>query len=151
MNCQSLVVVRRFARAVQAALLLLATPLASQVPGVNVSARYGIALTSYDYSSVCGAVSGAYSVEAQGRHRWFPQLTVDKFSGSGGGGTGCVSVPPSVGGLRVDGATRVGLGGGARIGRGLVQLEGAVLGGIVDGRTRSTVPIARVAPDACRR
>ena len=116
------------------ALLLLATPLASQVPGVNASARFGIALTNDDYSSVCGAVSGAYSVEVQGRHRWFPQLTVDKFSGSGMGGTGCGSVPPSVGGLQVDGATRVGLGGGARIGRGKVQLEGAVLGGIVAAR-----------------
>ncbi len=119
---------------VTVSLLLLATPLASQVPGVNASARFGIALTNEDYSSICGAVTGAYSVEVQGRHRWFPQITVDKFSGSGGATTGCGSVPPSVGGLQVDGATRVGLGGGARIGRGNVQLEGAVLGGIVSGR-----------------
>lgn len=116
------------------ALLLLATPLASQVPGMNASTRFGIAMTDNHYSSNCGAVTGAYSVEVQGRHQWFPQLTVDKFSGSGMGGTGCGTVPPSVGGLQVDGATRVGLGGGARIGSGKVQLEGALLGGIIAGR-----------------
>lgn len=118
---------------------LHATPLIAQMPGINATARFGLAVPSDDYASDCGDPSLALSVDVQGKHRVFPQLSLDHFTGSGGGGDDlCIPVLPNVGrgvgGLRLDGATRVGLGAGARIGHGWLQLEGAVLGGFVAGR-----------------
>ena len=120
-------------------LALLATPLLAQRPGVQVSARVGLAVPSEDYDASCGDPSLALSVDVQGKGRLFPQLSLDRFTGSGGGGDDvCIPVLPSVGtavgGFRLDGATRVGLGAGARLGAGIVQLEGAALGGFVTGR-----------------
>ncbi len=120
------------------AFTLLAAPLDAQLPGVNASARLGIASPSDDYQSNCGHTSLAFSLDVQGKRRLFPQLSVDHFYGSGGGDVKCVPAPSEVatvvGGLRIERATRVGLGAGARVGRGIVQLEGAVLGGFVVGR-----------------
>jgi hypothetical protein len=120
-------------------LALLAAPLAAQRPGVQASARFGLSVPSDDYAADCGDPSLALSVDVQGKGRMFPQLSLDRFTGSGGGGDDlCIPVLPTlgtaVGGLRLDGATRVGLGAGARLGRGIVQLEVAALGGFVTGR-----------------
>jgi len=72
-------------------------------------------------------------VDIQGRRRLFPQLSLDHFTGSGGGDVACIPGGPEsgilVGGLRLNGATRVGLGVGARVQRGPIQLEGAALAG----------------------
>lgn len=120
------------------ALSLLAAPLHAQMPGVQASTRVGIAIPSDNYQSSCGDASLAFSLDVQGRQRWFPQLSLDYFSGGGGGDVACIPVAPSVGtgvgGLRLDGATRLGLGAGARVRRRVVQLEGVLLGGIVGGR-----------------
>lgn len=117
---------------------LYATPLIAQMPGMNASARFGLAVPSSDYASDCGDPSLALSIDVQGKRRLFPQLSLDHFTGSGGGDDLCIPVLPNVGrgvgGLRLDGATRVGLGAGARIGHGMLQLEGALLGGFVAGR-----------------
>jgi len=117
---------------------LLAAPLAAQRPGVNASARLGYAIPGDSYQSNCAHFSRALSVDVQGKRRLFPQLSVDHFLGSGGGDVLCGPDPSKVatfvGGLRIERATRVGLGAGARVGRGMVQLEGAVLGGFVTGR-----------------
>ncbi len=120
-------------------LALLATPLLAQRPGVHASARVGLAVPSEDYDASCGDPSLALSVDVQGKGRLFPQLSLDRFTGSGGGGDDlCFPVLPSVGtavgGFRLDGATRVGLGAGARLGAGIVRLEGVALGGFVTGR-----------------
>ena len=115
------------------------TPLVAQMPGMNASARFGLAVPSDDYAADCGDPSLALGLDVQGKRRVFPQLSLDHFTGSGGGGDDlCIPVLPNVGrgvgGLRLDGATRVGLGAGARVGHGMLQLEGAVLGGFVAGR-----------------
>ena len=50
----------------------------------------------------------------------------------------CLAVSPSigtaVGGLRLEGATRIGLGVGGRLGNSAAQLEGSVLEGVITGR-----------------
>lgn len=121
-----------------ATLALLAMPLSAQRPAVQATARAGIASPSDDYQVACGASSLALSLDVQGSGRWFPQLSLDHFTGSGGGDVACLPVLPSVGtgvgGLRLDGATRVGVGVGGRVGREMVQLEGAVVGGLITGR-----------------
>ena len=110
----------------------------AQKTGANVTARTGIAVADDKYQSNCDQVSLAYSLDVEGRGRVFPQFAVDHFSGSGGGDVLCGVLDPAVGtpggGLRLDGATRVGLGVGARLGTGLLQLEGVVLSGIITGR-----------------
>lgn len=119
-------------------LCLSAAPVRAQMPALNVTARAGLGIPSDEYQSNCGHISAAYSVELQGRGRVFPQVSLDHFAGSGGVDKACVPVDPSVGtargGLRVEGATRIGAGVGARIGGPRVQLEGLLSGGVVSGR-----------------
>lgn len=115
-----------------------AVPARAQIPEMHVTARAGLGMPSDDYQSNCGAVSAAYTVDLQGRGRLFPQLSLGHFAGSGGGDVACIPVDPSVGtargGLRLDGATSVGVGAGARIGGPRLHLEGIVSGGILSGR-----------------
>lgn len=127
-------------RAMTSAVLVLALttstamPLAAQRVRMNATVRVGFATAADDYAETCGAESLAYTVEVQGRRRWFPQLTLDKFSGSGGATTACSFEGTTTGGLQLDGSTRVGVGAGARVGHGWVQAEGAVLVGALNGR-----------------
>ena len=120
------------------ALRFLSTSLQAQKLGAQVSARWGIAVADDRYQTACGAISGAFSLDVKGNRKIFPQIALDHFAGAGGGDVACVPVDPSVatavGGLKLDGATRLGLGVGARLGAGLVQLEGAVSSGIITGR-----------------
>ena len=110
----------------------------AQKTGANVTARTGIAIADDKYQSNCDHASLAFSLDVEGRGRVFPQIALDHFSGSGGGDILCGAMDPAVGtavgGLRLDGATRVGLGVGARLGTGPLQLEGVVLSGIITGR-----------------
>lgn len=110
----------------------------AQVAPLYVSVHGGLAIPADAYQSNCGDVSLAYGVDVQGRGRVFPQVSIDHFTGSGGGDILCLAVSPSgvpfVGGLRIENATRIGLGGGARWGTGPIQLEGAALGGVMIGR-----------------
>ncbi len=121
-----------------ATLTLLAVPLSAQSSSVQATARVGIAIPSDEYQRDCGASSLALGLDLQSKGRVFPQLSLDYFSGSGGGDVACIPVLPSVGtgvgGMRLDGATRGSVGAGARVGRGTLQLEGVVLGGFVAGR-----------------
>lgn len=130
---------------ISAALVLatsMAAPVAAQDTGVNATIRVGIATADDDYAATCGAESIAYSIDVQGRRRWFPQLTVDKFSGSGGATTACSFEGVIGGGLQLDGATRIGVGTGTRVGNRWVILEGAVLAGLITGRRGFTLPQA---------
>lgn len=113
-------------------------PTHAQRAPVRVSAHGGLAVPADAYQSNCGHVSLAYGVNVQGRGRFFPQASVDHFVGSGGGDILCLPLSPDgthmVGGLRIENATRIGLGGGARWGQGALQLEGVALGGVMVGR-----------------
>ena len=119
-------------------LVLHSTPLSAQIPSLQATASVGVAIPSDDYQSACDASSIALSVEVQGRGRWFPQVSLDYFTGSGGADVACIPVLPSVGtgvgGLRLDGATRLGVGAGGRIGGNRLLLEGALLAGLISGR-----------------
>jgi hypothetical protein len=92
-----------------------------------VTARLGIAVPDDAYQRKCGHASIALGADVQGRRQLFAQLSVEHFTGSGGGDVACLPIDPArgtaVGGLRLDGATRVGLGVGVR-----------VLGGLIAGR-----------------
>ena len=131
---------RRCANAVSVAvcgLVFWSASLQAQSLGAHVSARAGIAIPDDAYSSNCGEPSMAFSLDVEGRRQVFPQISVDYFSGPSGGEVSCITDPSvgvKVGGLRVEGSTRVGLGVGARLGTGLAQLEGVVSSGIVSGR-----------------
>ncbi len=118
-------------------LIALARPVYAQIGGLQASGRFGIAIPGNDYQSNCGHVSLAVTLDMQGRGRWFPQLSLDRFAGSGGGDEVCRPATSSggttTGGLQVENATRFVLGGGGRVGSGNLQLEGAVLGGLVSG------------------
>lgn len=120
------------------ALALWSASLAAQAAGAQVTARFGLAVPDDAYQVNCGHASLALGVDVQGRRALFPQLSLDQFTGSGGGDVACLPVAPpmgtAVGGLRLDGATRLGLGVGARTRGGPVQVEGAVLGGVITGR-----------------
>jgi hypothetical protein len=120
------------------ALALAAMPLAGQATGTQVTARLGIAVPDDAYQRKCGHASIALGADVQGRRQLFAQLSVEHFTGSGGGDVACLPIDPArgtaVGGLRLDGATRVGLGVGVRVQGGPVQLEGVVLGGLIAGR-----------------
>lgn len=120
------------------ALVLWAAPVAAQSRGAQVTARLGIAAPDDAYQVNCGHASIALGVDVQGRRQLFPQLSVDHFTGSGGGDVACIPIDPArgtaVGGLQLDGATRLGLGVGARVRGGPVQFEGEVLGGVIRGR-----------------
>lgn len=120
------------------ALSVFTDPVHAQRRGGHVSARFGIATPSDDYQSNCGHSSLALGVDVHGRGRWFPQLSLDHFSGSGGGDVACLPITPSggiaTGGLRIENASRLTLGGGGRVGGGTLQVEGAVLGGFVAGQ-----------------
>jgi len=120
------------------ALALWSAPLAGQTKGAQVTARLGIASPDDAYQVNCQHASIAVGVDVQGRRALFPQLSLEHFTGSGGGDVACIPIDPAigtaVGGLRLDGATRLGVGVGARTGRGPVQFEGVVLGGVMTGR-----------------
>ncbi len=126
------------AAATLGAVTLGAAPLHAQSNGVRLSARGGFAAVDDAYQSNCGHSSLAFGVDVQGGGRLFPMASLDRFWGSGGGDVLCLPVAPSIGnaagGLRLEGATRFGLGAGARAGSGAVQLEGALLGGVIAGR-----------------
>jgi hypothetical protein len=116
---------------------MFAIPLKAQ-HSAHVTARIGIASPSDAYQSNCGHSSLAYSLDVQGTRRLFPQFSLDHLSGSGGGDVLCLPRSAmngtTVGGLRLDGATRLGIGAGARAGNRFVQVEGAVLAGLMTGR-----------------
>ena len=117
--------------------LLWTAPLQAQSLGVHVSGRAGLAIPDDAYSSNCGESSMAFSLDVEGRRQVFPQISVDYFAGPSGGDVSCITDPSlgvKVGGLRVEGSTRFGVGVGARTGAGRAQLEGVVSGGIVSGR-----------------
>ena len=120
------------------AILACAVPLHAQ-RSAHVSARFGLAAPSEAYQSNCGHSSLAYSLDVQGTRRLFPQFSLDHLSGSGGGDVLCLPQSSlngtTVGGLRLDGATRLGLGAGARLGTRFAQIEGAVLAGLMTGRS----------------
>ncbi len=120
-----------------ATLIALATPLRAQIRGANISLRTGLAVPDDKYADNCGDPSMAFSADVQGRGRVFPQLTLAHFSGSGGGDDLCFGVAPNVGTavgrLDLDGATRVGLGVGARLSSRFVAIEGVVQGGAIRG------------------
>ncbi len=117
---------------------LLSTPLIAQLPDITASARLGLGIPNDDYDPTCGDPSLAFSLDVQGTRRVFPQLSLDHFSGSGGGDDLCIPVLPDigtgVGRLQLEGATRLGLGVGARLGTGMAQLEGVLRGGLITGR-----------------
>ena len=130
---------RRRADVILVAMCTLALCSASlRAQSIRVSARGGLAIPADDYQSNCGDSSMAFSVDVTGRRQIFPQFSFDHFSGSGGGDILCLPVDPAlgtaVGGLRLEGSTRLGLGIGGRLGTGQVQLEGVVSSGIVRGR-----------------
>jgi len=134
-----------------AALALWTAPLAGQARGVEVTARLGLAAPDDAYQVNCGHSSIALGVDVQGRRALFPQLSVEHFTGAGGGDVACFPIDPAlgtaVGGLRLDGATRFGVGLGARMQYGPVQLDGVVRGGVIAGRpgfTQGTTDEARV-------
>jgi hypothetical protein len=112
----------------------LSAPLGAQRPDINVTGRFGIAAPADDYQSNCGHSSLAVSLDVQRQGRVFPHLSLDHFTGSGGGDVLCVSFEPTVGGLRLEGATRLGLGMGARVGSKWAHLEGVLQGGLITGR-----------------
>ncbi len=120
------------------ALIVFTEPVHAQMRSGHVSARFGIATPSDDYQSNCGHSSLALGIDVQGRGRWFPQLALDHFTGSGGGDIACLPITPSggiaTGGLRIENATRLTFGAGGRVGGSAVQLEGAVVGGFVAGQ-----------------
>lgn len=120
------------------ALAFASAPLAAQSRAAVVTGRVGVATPSDNYQVNCGHSSLALGLDVRGDRALFPQLSLDHFTGTGGGDVACLAVDPAlgraVGGLRLDGASRVGVGVGARVHRGPVQLEGAVLGGAVAGR-----------------
>lgn len=114
------------------------TPLPAQRAAVHVTARAGLGVPSDGSQMDCGSVSAAYSVDVQGTGRVFPHLSVDHFAGSGGGDIACVIVESingtARGGLRLDGATRAGVGAGARLGGPRLQLEGLISTGLITGQ-----------------
>jgi hypothetical protein len=120
------------------ALMILAVPLGAQSGGVHVTVRAGIASAADAYQSNCGQSSLAFGVDVQGKARFFPHATLEHFTGAGGGDVICIPVAPAggttVGGLRLDGATRLGFGVGARSAPRAVQLEGVVTAGVIAGR-----------------
>jgi hypothetical protein len=130
----------RCAKAVSAALCALvfwSASLQGQSLGTHLSARAGSAIPDDAYSSNCGDGSIVFSLDVEGRRQVFPQISVDYFAGPSGGDVSCTTDPAvgvMIGGLRVEGSTRVGLGVGARLGTGRVQLEGVVSSGFVSGR-----------------
>jgi hypothetical protein len=128
------------------ALFVAVAPAEAQLPALHVTGRAGLGIPSDDYQADCGFVSAAYSVDLQGRGRLFPHLSLDHFAGSGGASVACIPVNPSVGtargGLQVDGATRVGIGAGARVGGPRLLLEGLVSGGVMSGRYGFKAPSA---------
>lgn len=142
-----------------AVIALLATawlPLRAQPHGVRLSARLGVAGPSFEYHSECGQGSLGVGLDVQGNRRVFPQLSLDRFVGPLPGGTGC-DFPPDlgvfVGGLRLENATRVGLGVGTRVRRRILELEVSALAGAMTGRrgyervgtsSRVVVPNARL-------
>lgn len=119
--------------------LLVAAPRpahAQRLPAL-ITVHTGIANPADAYQSNCGHSSIALGAEVQGRGRLFPQLSATHYTGSGGGDVLCIPFTrdlKAVGGLRLENATRVGVGGGVRVGRGALQLEGAAMAGLITGR-----------------
>jgi hypothetical protein len=127
-----------------AALACLAVPLGAQPRALQLSAQAGFTAADDAYQSNCGHTSLAFGVDVQGRGRLFPIASLDHHVGAGGGDVLCIpmSTPgaSAIGGLRLEGSTRVGLGAGARLGRGALQFEGALLAGAVTGRPGFDAP-----------
>lgn len=125
-------------RTALALLALSAASLGAQTRGVEATLRTGFAVPRDDSQSNCGHFSLAFGFDVQGRRAIFPQFSFDHFSGSGGGDVLCFPVAPNTGtaegGLRLEGATRAGVGVGARAGDRYVQFEAAVLGGLISAR-----------------
>ncbi len=121
-----------------ALLALSASSLSAQTGGVQATLRTGVAVPSDDSQSNCGHASLAFGVDVQGRRPVFPQFSLDHFSGSGGGDVACLPGlavgGTAEGGLRLEGATRAGVGVGARAGNRWVQIEAAALGGLISAR-----------------
>ncbi|MCE2901354.1 MAG: hypothetical protein ACK6DP_17200 [Gemmatimonas sp.] len=121
-----------------ATLLLATSPLGAQTRGAQVTLQAGIASAADAYQSNCGHSSLAFGVDVQGKGRVFPQASLERFTGAGGGDVLCIPAPTAggstVGGLRLEGATRLGIGFGARSAPRAVQLEGVVSGGLISGR-----------------
>lgn len=129
-----------FAIILTAALMALGPlPLEAQLSRAEVSVRAGISTSHDNYQSNCEDSSIPLSLDVQGRGRVFPQFSLDHFVGSGGGDILCIPVDPALGtttgGLRVEGATRLGLGFGGRLNRGPFQVEGVLRGGVITGRS----------------
>lgn len=126
-----------------------ATPLHAQWPALLVTGRAGLGIPSDNYQAACGGVSAAYTVDVQGRGRVFPHLSLDRFAGSGGAEVACIPTEFSAGavrgGVQVDGATRVAIGAGLRLGGARIQLEGSVLGGAMFGQYGFLSPGAQSA------
>lgn len=122
-----------------AAVMLLAfnAPAGAQVRP-NLTVRYGMAGPDEAYQSNCGHYSMAFSVDAQGGGRIFPQVGFDRHIGSGGGDVACLGADESqfsyVGGARLENSTRATLGVGARLGDGKAQLEGVLRAGVLHAR-----------------
>lgn len=118
-------------------LLALGAPAEAQVRP-NLTLRYGMAGPDDAYQSNCGHYSMAFSVDAQGGGRIFPQVGFDRHIGSGGGDVACLGPDESqfryVGGARLENSTRATLGVGARLGDGKAQLEGVLRAGVLHAR-----------------
>ncbi len=123
---------------------VFAAPMYAQMPAVHATARFGLGMPSDDYQTACGYVSPAFSVDVQGSGRLFPHIALDHFAGAGGGDIACLAGDPSTttarGGLQLDGATRLGVGAGARIGSNRAQLEALVSAGVVSGQNGFVPP-----------
>ncbi|MCA0376831.1 MAG: hypothetical protein LCH84_14355 [Gemmatimonadetes bacterium] len=129
--------VGRLARLVAFLGVAAACPAYAQRLPALVTVHTGIANPADAYQSNCGHSSIALGADVQGRGRLFPQLSASHFTGSGGGDVLCIRFTrdlKTVGGLRLENATRAGVGGGVRVGRGALQLEGAVTAGVITGR-----------------
>lgn len=134
-----------FAVILSAALMALGSlPLEAQLSRAELSVRAGISTSHFNYQSNCQHASIPLSLDVQGRGRVFPQFSLDHFYGSGGADVACVKGNPDLetttGGLRVERATRLGLGFGGRLNWGHVQVEGVLRGGVITGRTGYRAP-----------
>lgn len=116
-----------------AALSVSPRTLPAQMPHLGPSLHWGFGKAVNDYQSECEGISMAASLDIKGRGRVFPQFALDHFVGNGMGGVECVKMTPTTGGLRLDRATRLGLGIGGQLRKGPVQGEAILRAGIITG------------------
>jgi hypothetical protein len=110
---------------------------ASPAASTLITGRFGMGGGSDAYQDNCGHSSLAFGLDVRRSGRLFPLLAVDASHGSGGGDVLGLAMPPEAehrGGLRLDGATRMRLGGGVRGSHRLAHLELAATAGLVHGR-----------------